>query len=483
MPGITVTTATQSGPNAPIRDSSGQFFLAGLTERGSIVEPILVQGMADVSRVLGNRVAYGTVWDTLKAFFDEGGSQAYVARVVGAAAAVGTVTLTDRAASPAPTLRVDAASPGAWSSGLSVQVMDGAGPDTFRVIVTLGGAVVGDETNLASPAEAVARFGKSVFIKITDLGSATAAPNNNPRVIPATVLTAGTDDRATVTATSYVTALTRFPAGLGDGGVAIPGQGAAAHAGLIAHADANNRIALLAGPRSASVAALSALSAGLDSNAAGLFAPWVIVSDGGLGNRAVSPEGFVAACRARAHDQVGAWRVPAGVLGQASSLLGVDQDFTVAEANSLDSAKVSVVRNIANSVRLYGWRSLSNDVVNWALLKDRDLINRLITEAEKRLEDYVFAPIDNKGQLLASIEGELIGMVEPVRQGGGLFERYDDDGDLIDPGYKVDTGTNVNTTATLAANQVRALLSVRIAPAGQFISLTIVKVGILSGIS
>ena len=94
----------------------------------------------------------------------------------------------------------------------------------------------------------------------------------------------------------------------------------------------------------------------------------------------------------------------------------------------------------------------------------------------------MFAPVDRKGQLLSAINAELVGLVEPIRAAGGLYENLDAmTGELIDPGYKVETGSSVNTPQTLANNEVRARLYVRVSPTGGLVSLTIVKVGLLAG--
>lgn len=484
MPGVVVSTATRSGPVASLRSPSGQFFVVGMTERGLTDKPNLVRGMADVERALGTRVSYGAVYDQLKTFFDEGGRQAQVSRVVGAGATKGTLTLQDRAGTPLSTLRADAASAGSWSTQVKVEVKDGSVANTFRVVVTLNDVVVEDVTNIPDPATAVARFAGSQYIRFTDLGSATAAPANNPRVLTATPLSAGTDDRASVVAQTYVDALADFEPGLGDGAVAIPGQnGSTIWNGIIAHCEANRRVALLAAPQNEAKATLLTNAGTLDSEYAGMFAPWIKVSDGGAGTRAISPEGFVAACRARAHEAVGPWAVPAGAAGKGETIVDLVQTFTSADANDLDQGKVSVIRKVGAGFRLYGWRSLSNDVDNFSYLKDRDLLNRIVVDAEERLEEYVFAPIDVKGQLLSQINAELVGIVGPIAAAGGLFARIADDGyTIIDPGFKVETGSEVNTPESLAANEVRARLSLRIAPTSGLVSLTIVKTGLLSGL-
>lgn len=484
MPGVIVQTSTRSGPTQPLRTPSGQFFVVGLAERGATDKPILLRDMADVSALLGDRTTYSTLIDQLKTFFAEGGQQAYAARVVGPAATKGTLSINDRQAIPAPTMRVDAASQGAWSSNVSIEVQNGSATDTFRIIIRYKDNIVEDITNLATVAAAVQKFKDSSYVRIVDLGSpAPSVPDKRPAVTVATALSAGTDDRAAITSTHHINALTRFARDLGDGCVAMPGQtGATVWAALIDHCKLNNRIAILAAGSNESAANLKSSAATLNSEFAGLFAPWVGVTDGAGGVRYISPEGAVAGRRAVAHDQVGPWRAPAGSMGKMNSVISVEQTFTTEEANDLDNAKVSVIRNIANSVRLYGWRSVSSDVENYSYLKDRDLLNYLVVQAEKRLEDYVFAPVDRKGQLLSSINAALVGLVEPIRAAGGLYENYDANNELIDPGYRVETGNSVNTTATLVNNEVRALLFVRVSPAGGLVSLNIVKVGLLSGL-
>lgn len=482
MPGVTVTTTTRSGPAVPLRTPSGQYFVVGIAERGSVVAPIEVRGMADAVAALGDRVSYGAVHDSLKCFFDEGGERAFVGRVVGPSATTGTLTLSDRNGSPDTTLRVDAASPGAWSATMKVQVADGSLDDTFKIIITIAGVVVQTVTNIATPAEAVQKFQDSPYVRLTDLGSSSDAPDDNPAVLAATALSAGSDDRASIAADDYVDVLDLFNAELGDGCVAIPGQYAAdIWTGITDHCETNNRSGLLSAARSADASDLLDRASEVDSEFCGLFAPWVIVSDGSGGQRTVAPEGYVAGCRARAHIQVGPWRAPAGEIAVATSLLGLDLLFTAAESQSLNDGRVNAIRAVAGTIRLYGWRSLSSDVGNYYSLKDRDLLNYLVVQANERLERYVFEPVDSKGQLLSLIDSELVGLCMPIAAAGGLYARVNDAGDELDPGYLVETGSSINTTTSLANNTVKARLSVRISPNAEQIQLNIVKVGLLAG--
>ena len=476
MPGVIVRTATRSGPVNPTVPASGRYFVVGQFDRGRTDVAQQVRSLAELEVLYGGRVAYGSAYDDLRMFFEEGGTEAYVIRVVGPAATKGTLTINNGAGTPAPALRVDALSAGAWSSDVSVAVAAGTLPDTFKVIVD--GPLESDtETydNLASTADAVAALTRSKYVRGVDLGAGVPAP------AAAAPLSAGTDDRAAITASMMTAGLARFGKEYGAGAVAIPGYTSAlVGADLMAHAKEFRRLALMAAAQGASDADyLNAADTliGLDGEYGGIFGPWVSVPMGGGRTKLVSPEGYVAAMRARAHLSEGPWRAPAGELAVARFVVGVERELTRAQGDTLDEGHVSAIRTIAGTTRLYGWRSLSSDEENYALLVGRDVLNTVAYEAEARLEPYVFRTIDGKGQLLASVASTLVGILDPMRAAGGLYERTVN-GEQVDPGYSVDVGPTVNTDAVLAANKVAAVVALRVSPVGTLIDLTIVKAGL-----
>lgn len=483
MVGVVVTTEARSGQTQPLGVQSSQMFITGVTERGDTAAPIKCRNMNDVIGFTGGRVSYGLLYDQLQTYFNEGGTRAYINRVVGPAATKGTVTLQDRAATtPLDTLKIDAADSGSWSERVDIVISDGVDVGTFRMQVLLDDQVIHDVSNLTSPADAVTKFSGSNYIKVTNVGSVSTAPENNPATGTFS-LTAGDDDRASITDAHYVDAMNRAAPDLGDGAVLMPGRSGSTIVDAIKqHCANNNRIGLLAGGKDDTVETLMQTARGINSEFLGMFAPWVMISDNAGGLRAISPEGYVAACRSRTHEQFGAWRVPAGAIASSDYVQDVYTSYSAEQINQLEVGRVSAIRSVGSGVRLYGWRSLSNDEENWSYLKDRDLINRLVVQAEATLEDYVFSPIDPKGQTLAAIEGELIGMVDPIREAGGLYERVDEEGNEVDPGYVVTVNQTNNTAETLANNEVHADLAVRVSPVGALIRLTITKVGILSGL-
>lgn len=492
MPGVQIRTGATSGPAAPGRSPASTFFVVGQAERGPTTAPVRVNSMSEFVRVFGTSTTYSTLYDTLRTFFEEGGSRAYVMRVVGPAATKGQLasSLQDRhATTPVATLSVAAVSEGAWSSRVSVKVLDGAATGVFRLQVLLDGRVVEDYANLHNPAEAVAQINDSPrassYIRLTNMGSATGAPLNNPAVTVSPVtLTAGADDRASIVTGDYTDALTLFTDGLGDGAVSIPGLGSAVHAALIAHADAFNRVALLSAERSADEATLLSTAASLDAARAGLFAPWIKIPDGAGGTKVISPEGYIAAVRARAHDVTGPWRPAAGEVAKARWVLAPDAIFP--NANDLDEGKVNVIVSIAASVRNYGWRSLSQDTLNWRYLSSADLVNRVVVEAKRLLEPYVYAPVDDRGHLLGAIAGTLEGLVKPIADAGGLFGFMEEDetGTQVerDPGYKIVVDGALNSRQVLAGNEVYAQLGLRPAPSAALIFLDVTKASVTAAL-
>lgn len=472
MPGVIITTSARSGATPSEPNASGQAFIVGLAERGSATEAVLVRGLADFEAKFGGRVSYSYLHDTVKTFFDEGGTQAYIARVVGAASTTGKVSLNGTQEVPAPTLEVSASAPGAWSDNLTVVVEAGALPDSVNVAVVLGGQRVRTYTSVLTLDQLISRINNDgTYITARDLGATT-------RTLPAVgtyEVTAGTDDRASIAAADHAAALDRFSDTMGDGAVfAVDTTGI--NTELIAHAVANNRIALLFNEnKDAGIADLDVLP---NSDAAGMFFPWVRVGDNGGNVRDIPPVGYVAGVRNRAHVQVGSWRPPAGEIATARAVLGLTREYSREEADLLDEARVSVIRRIGNTVRLYGWRSLSTDVDNFGYLNARDLLNRVVVESSRRLEQFVFAPVDSKGQLLSTINSELVGILEPIRLAGGLYALTNDEGEEVDDGYLVDTSNAVNTRESLSRNEVHARVSLRVSPIGALIMLEITKVGL-----
>lgn len=496
MPGITVTTASLPGPSSIDLLPGGRYFTVGITERGPLV-PTLLHSMGEYASIFGAWVSYGRMYDDLNTFFAEGGTEACVQRAVGPTPTTGTLNLSDEVAAPSTgvSLVVSAAWPGAASANINVEVDAGAQANTFRIVVYYEGQVVESYNNLASPAAAVTAVNAvSNYISLA-VGSSTAAPpQNNPvaTVAGGVALSAGSDDRAGITSATMVNALANFGADYGPGCVGIPDYDASLiGSGVEAHCATFDRIYIGHEPQGSTVAsaktAIASLLGTTGAEGVGIFSFWVEIPNGSGATRTIPPCGYVAACRTRALKAGGPWKNPAGEGSIARFLVNVEYAPTQADINSLDLSRISAIRKYssisggAGGIRLYGWRSLSGDEVNYYDLTGRDTLNILSWLIGQRLQSFLFQPVDGRGQFFSQLSNAIAAILEPWRIAGGLYEAHvnnDPSQALVDPGYSIDTGPDVNTAATLGANQVNANVGVRLSPGADFINIAVTKVAV-----
>lgn len=457
-------------------------FLVGMSERGSVDELIVIRSKAERASLIGDRTTYSQIVDQVDTFLDEAGdvgARVVLARVVGAGATKGTLTLMDRAgAGGVNTVRLDARDPGAHSADISVDVVDAAAVNTFTLRVLFRGELQETYANLDSPAALVAALATSQFLRAANLASVTAAPNNNPAVLAVTPLSAGTDDRASVTGPTHVAALARLTADQGPGVVAIPGQphtvtaaGIAAHCALAGM----RRIGLVAPPVGTTVVAAGAAARALRVTAnmrfLGFQYPWLQIPDGAGGVRTISPEGGDAGRRARLGKT---YRAPAGTAGRFVSVVGLERELTKDEINVLDADAVNCHRSSRGVTQLYGWRSLSLDEVNWRFLSYTDVGNELEARGEAALESLPFEVPDQAAFQQARTEVDAV--AGPIARDRGLYPSPSGN----DPGWEVDTGPAVNTAVSIAQGEIRAELAYRPSPVGQLVRLALRKVPLTS---
>ncbi len=487
-PGVIVTTATRSAPAANQQAAAATYFAGGITERGPIDKAVRVTSLTEFEQNFGAWVSYGALHADIQTFFEEGGGAAYIGRVVGPSASKSSLTLVDRAGSPVSTLRIDAINPGSWGTGITVEVQNGSVTDTFTLIISYSGTGnLGTETyrNLTSPAAAVTALLNSSYVRGVNLASATSAPNNNPAVISATALSGGSDDRNNITSSVYATGLTLFSKDYGAGAVAIPGQPASAVGiALRNHAVANRRIALTAPAVGNSVAQtitdVATFTASIGTTGPeymGFFYPWVKIPDSANpgATKTISPEGFVAAKRAIAHETYGPVRAPAGELGIADFVVDTEITLTTADSENLNAANVSPILPVKGTLRLYGWKSLSSDSANYELLGPRDLVNYIVVDLESASEQFVFETIDGLGRLFSNMQAVYTGRLDVLKTANQFFQKTING--TPDNGYRVDVDS-VNTPATIAQNIAQAAVNVRPAGSAEYIKVMIAKVPI-----
>lgn len=483
MPGVTIQTAVRVGPNATSSVETSQMFVVGKTARGPSGVAKLVTSLEEFEQIFGGYASYSYVHPTLQTFFEEGGTRAYVSRVVGTQAGTPptTGTLALLGAASAASFSVTANGPGAWSASITVQIVNpGTGGGDFIVKIFDSAILKFSTGNCASVLQAVGRINSSSVASkfVVAAATGTAFPVN----LAATALSAGSDQEATVVNADYVSGLTAFLESYGTGVVVCPeSEHTSVQSGLASHANAFNRIAFINGAFDDTVSeaktfgyALAAADA--SSEHVAYFYPWIFIPTSVSGvNRLIPPVGYAAAKRAVSHVQVGAHKPGAGLISVAQFVNGVATDIDKSTGDTLDEAFVNVIRVINNTIRVYGARSVSSDTSNFRYITAQDVVNQVVIEANRSLEDLLFSVIDGRNTIFAAIESKMFAILEPLRLNGALFEAFDANGKRVDFGYTVKCDSSLNSTSQLADGLIKARIGIRVSSVGDKIEVDIVK--------
>lgn len=468
----TVVTLRETPSVLSLPTDTGTAFIVGLTDRGPLTAK-LIRSLDEFVSVYGARQSYSVLYDAIELYFREGGDRAYLGRAVGPGATSGTRNLVDGVA--ATSLVVTAIGPGAWSANYKVAVVAGTAGGTYKIQVTDAANVVLEDSGDLATQDAAVQWAQasSQYIRI-----AIGASALNPVPAAATALSAGTDDRTNITDTQWLNALNLFPKDLGPGQVFAPGRTSATGQGqLITHAEANGRVAILDMQDTGTVGTLTAAAAALaNSRMAAPFTPWIVIP--GLATavgstRTVPPSALIAGLVARNDPSFGPNRPAAGNAGQSRYAIGLSQvAFTDTNRGTLNDNSINVIRGMFGGFRVYGWRSLADPVTDsgWVDFGNGRLYMSLASELNAVGENYVFDEIDGQnGVTIGSFHDALAGVLLEHYNRGELF------GDEPEDAFSVDTGSSVNTLVTIAANQLKAVCSVKMSPMAEIVRIEIVK--------
>ena len=483
MPGVVISTSVRTGPStATVRESS-QLFVVGLANRGPSGEAVLVQSIAEFEAMFGDYRSDSYLHPTVETFFEEGGTQAYVARAVGASATVGNLAIQNGAAANCITLTANG--PGAWSTDVAVVVTNNT--TTAKLDLYYDSSLVYTTGNCSTSSQMAGRINSS-SIAARYVSAAVNSTTTLPATLVSTTLAAGNSYENQVNAAKYVSSLTAFNDALGTGVVVCPevsNDDVALRAGLMAHANNYSRITVLHGASGDTATQIKATALALqaEDNAehAALYYPWITVPSGIAGvSRTIPPDGYVAAKRAVAHNQTGPQLPAAGLISTAKFVSGTAADVDKTTGDDLDDNYVNAIRVIQNTVRIYGARSLSSDSDNFRYITQQDVVNTIVTECYRSLEDLVFSTIDGRNTIFANIEARLVVILAGMRDLGALYPAFDANGKQLDNGYTVKCDAGINPAAQLQTGLVKARVGVRVSSVGDKIEIDIVKSNLTS---
>lgn len=471
-PGHTVTIGDRAAsPIAAASTSNG--FLVGVCQKGPTTTPIKAISLADAIDSIGERLSANPfLFDAIDCAFREGASVIYIARAVGAETKTASVKAVD--ASSKKTLEFLAKSPGEWGNSLKVEITLSGGKIT--ITVKLSGTVVETSPALDTNAEAVEWGKSSEYLTIVDISSGETAGDAKTQTVE---LKEGKDDATGVGTTQLETALGTLTKDLGPGQIAAPGfTTEAIHKALLTHAAANNRRALLDDPVETTASELVSHATALRGATArfgALLASWVTVPGVSLGTTRKVPYsgiqmGLIARSEAEGNNPN---RAAAGPRGKSKYATGLVTLFSDAQRSELDSAGVIASILVRGIVTTYGNVTLVNQTTepNWKSFSASRLVMGVAAKASEVLESYDFEQIDGHGYVFKKLQGDLSGAAcMPYYLDNALY------GQTPAEAFFVNTGPDVNTPTTIAAEQIKAQIGVRVSPTASFLEVEVVKV-------
>ena len=477
MPGVIVTTAVRTGPVNVQTAATATMFVAGVTERGpdGTDNAFLVTSIADYEDIFGGYTSSGYVHQTVETFFEEGGARAYVSRVVPSDATEATCALQFDGDA---VITLTSAGKGTWSHGgvLTASVVQSGGQ--FKIQIKLNGTLVYSTKYHSTTLNAVDEINNSSAASVW-----VTAQDEGELVIPDEVtnqnFVSGTNGTS-VTDNDVIAAVACFNQNMGPGAVCVPGYTSSAiRLAVMAHAEDNNRIAILGFDKDATVN--DVISDATDytdiagqSERTAFFHPWVKIPNGTI-TMTIPPDGYVCGQRAAIHNQYGSWSPYAGERSESKFVVAPVTALTKSDADALDAGYVNAIKLFNGKARIYGARSVSSDTDNFRFIIAREVLNQIVNEAENALEAMLFLPIDGRKSTFSKVQASLTAIMDRIQKGGGLYEAFDANGKQIDPGYVVQVNDALNPVSQLATGVIKAKVGARVASVGDRIEVTITK--------
>ncbi|MBA3242472.1 MAG: phage tail sheath subtilisin-like domain-containing protein [Acidobacteria bacterium] len=495
QPGVTVLVNQSQVGSVVKRQPTSTAFAVGYSPWGPVDLPTTVTSWADYVRRFGSFNANSYLAVFCYIFFNLfKGAQAVICRVVGAAAVVATRSLLDRAGAPIATLRVDAKWP---SSTVDVRVTVEPGTTANTVKLTFRSVALGVREmfdNFDLSAAAITEINqKSQLVNLTNLASATAAPNNLPALLAESFLTGGNDDFAGINSARYIgtvngstkTGLRSFDDELlGTGQVAIPGITApTVHAALVAHAEAYHRLALLDPPLASDTTAVLAIRALYGTWYAALAWPWFEARDfaGSELKKFYPPSAAMAGACAQADRTVGTHKAPANyVIPEALDVERAANGQTQADEGALEllnGKDVNVILRIPEGgIRVYGARVMTADR-RVQMMHEIRLLNLFYYSLKIAYRYAVFSVVDGGGRLFRELASVANTFLRGFWRDGALYGKREEDA------FAVVCNDSNNPPAEVSSGRVHVDVGVKLSQTAETIIIKIDNVPLAQDLS
>lgn len=470
----------------------------GTNKQGGPLAPTLVSSWSQYVATFGG---FGDTSDLLPfsvyQYFNNGGNAAYIVRAAASDAVAAHVSLDDTEATPEPTLKVTAISPGTWGNQVYVDVAAStSGGGRFDLFVYVGGATAAYlkerftdvSLNPADSRNATALINSpvtgSAFVQVQSLLNTAWDASHAPAVQTGTALTGGTDGSASIDLTSATERLEivgenlilNLP-GVTDATVLNP---------IITWAETQGSVFVVVdGVKSTSAdnahsyaLSLQNMSTGgsalRSSSYAAVYGPWLIVNDPATAAsgsaRLLPPGGAVLGQYSRTDASRGVQKPPAGVDTVLRGVLDVEFRFSNDDQDSLNVAGINVLKSLPGTgFVIYGARTLA------AGMPDRYVsVRRSLMLIKKGVLDATrFAVFEPNDQILwEQINAVISQYLLTLMQTGVLA------GTTPEQAYFVTCDSSNNTPTSVANGVVNISVGVALQTPAEFI---VIEIGQYSG--
>lgn len=379
----------------------------GETIRGPVNSPILVSGWKEYldKFAKGYSNPYtGKLSEHVQRFFDNGGSELYITRVVGASATKAKATIPESTG-----LAFEAKEEGVWGNDVKVEIKTTT--DTFSIVISVKGTKVEQFDGVTNDTiQEVIKGSNFVTLSATEgtlaEGAGTLATGSNGSAIALV---------------DYKNALNTFDVITENIALAIPGiTMTGVQEALASYASGKlNIFGVHDGALNATDEDIKSFKDSLSGFSGALYHPWIKVVDPMTGNIKDFPlSSSICGLIARTDATRGIQKAPAGNDAYIVGAVGVSQTLSDKQVADLNAYNINCVISKKNrGIVVWGARLLKADA-------DREFVSdlRLDMFIEKLLEmntDWVtFEPIDDA--LFSKVQSSLTGLMDGIWREGKL---------------------------------------------------------------
>jgi len=480
------------------RLSSSVAAFMGIAERGPVGVPVLITSFAQFKRIFGGYIPNSYLAYAVDGFFKKVRGRCYVTRIVHytditdattATAVTSGIALQDRAATPVDTLLVKGVSPGKWGDDISLKI-EAATTDPanhFRMKVRYRGVVVElfDDVSMDASSENYAHEkinGKSEYIEVEDLSSASAPPENLPAEGIFT-LSGGDDGLTDIGDIDYVgssaarTGVFAFDPVDEINVLSCPGVTTqTVQNALLTYAELRQDLfVILDPPVGMDVSEIKDYVqnvAAFNSRFAGIYYPNIYITDPlSRKTKLIPPSGQLSGIYAKTDAVHGVHKAPAGIEdGKFSEVIGLEYTLDKGQRDTLYPARINpIIKKRGVGIVAWGNRTVSA-LSDWRSINVRRLFLNVIESIAEGTEWAVFR--DNNADLWKDLTTTITLFLKDYWRDGAFFDGGT--GNWRDAFY-VKCDGELNTQAVI--DQYKVVCEIGIAPtkAAEFVIFRITQ--------